>query len=538
MGSPRFLKSAFLPAVLLLSATATTVRAPREGSDGCTVMIAGKGTTVDGSILFVKTEDDSPRDIDRLWFVPRRTHPPGSVVRLLNGGTLPQVAETYAYYWDECPGTPFSNGVLNEWGVAFGSNGCSSKEDSFEEVAARGDIVDGGIGFMLRIVLAERCRTAREAVELAVELIDRFGYAASGRNLNIVGPDEAWQLQMVRGKQYVARRVQDHEVAVIANTFSIRDVDRGDDDNFVCSPRLVEYAIERDWYDPDSGEPFDFAAAYSPARAHTSSSNTDRQWNMARLLNADFHLSWEEAREGRMPVSVIPDRKLTVKDAFDIFRNHYEGTPLDRSGRTEGGEYERSPHRTPAPICNYGTHRTTVIQQRNWLPPEIGTLVWRSLDQPCSSVFVPWYLCSTRIPEEYQRSAEKLSTTRRNLLEFHFDLPPETWELDRESASGVFGYLGGLVDSWYDLTIDFVRERWDRFEALQFELQPAVEKTAIELWEGNPALAREYLSIYTYSRAIEALETARELTDTIEQQLWTSGVRRRIIPPRSESIHR
>lgn len=525
------LKRSTLLAALILCSSALTARAQEEQPHGCTVMIAGKGTTADGSILFVKTEDDSPRDIDRLWYVPRKTHSPGSVVKLRNGGTLPQVAETFAYFWDECPGTAFSNGIINEWGVAFGSNGCSSKEDPFEAVEARGDIVDGGIGFMLRIILAERCRTAREAVELAARLIGRFGYSASGRNLNIVDPNEAWQLQMVRGKQYVARRVRDEEVAIIANTFSIREIDLEDTANFICSPRLVEYAIERGWYDPAGGQPFDFALAYTPERIHTASSNTDRQWNLARLLQNDFPLSWEEARTGAMPVSVVPDRKLTVQDAFAVFRNHYEGTELDRSGRTTGGEYERSPHRTPAPICNYGTHRTTIIQQRSWMPPAIGTLVWRSLDQPCSSVFIPWYLSATRIPEAYHRSPEQLSTTERDLLKFHFDLPPETWELDRESASGIFGYLGGLVDSWYEITIDFVRSRWDAFEILQFDLQPAVEKAALDLWEDDPELAREYLSTYTYSRAVEAIDIARELTATIEQQLWTSGVRRKLIPP-------
>ncbi|MFO7769338.1 MAG: C69 family dipeptidase [bacterium] len=518
--------------LLALCAITAGVQAQEAGLRGCTVMIAGKATTVDGSILFVKTEDDSPRDIDRLWFVPRRAHPPGAVVRLHNGGTIPQVEETYAYFWDECPGTSFSNGVVNEWGVAFGSNGCWSKEDSFEEVAAREDIVDGGLGFRLRLILAERCRTAREAVELAASLIDRLGYAASGRNLNIVGPREAWQLQMVRGKQYVARRVRENEVAIIANTFSIREVDPADRENFVCSPRLIEYAAERGWYDPASGEPFDFARAYAPERAHTAPSNTDRQWEMARLLDRDFPLSRERAREGQMPVSVVPDRRLSVQDAFEVFRSHHEGTDLDRSGRTASEAYRQSPHRNPATICNLGTHRTTVVQQRAGMPADVGTLVWRALDQPCSSVFVPWYLGARRIPEAYQEPGEDLATSRRDLLSFHFELPPETWELDRGSASGIFAYLGGLVDAWYGETIGFVRARWDDFEQVQFDLQPAVEETALRLWERDPAIAREYLSTYTYSRAVEALAVARDLTGAIEQRVWTTGVREELVPPR------
>ena len=515
---------------LLVALATTTLLAQDDPSQGCTVFIAGRNTTVDGSILFVKTEDDGPRDIDYLWYIPRKTYEPGADVQLHNGGSIPQVRETYAYFWDECPGTAFSNGIVNEWGVAFGSNACSSKEGSLEEVAVRGDLVDGGIGFRLRMILAERARTAREAVVMATELLDTYGYTGSGRNLNIVGPNEAWQLQMVRGKQYVARRVQDDEVAIIANTFSIREVDPDDKENFICSPRLIEYAIDRRWYDPASGEEFDFAEAYAPERRHKAPSNTNRQWDLARLLNKDFPITWQEAQTGIMPVSVRPDRKLTLSDVFSIIRSHYEGTELDRSGLTETGEYEKTPHRTPATICNYGSHRTTVVQQRNWLPAEIGTVVWRVLDQPCSSVFVPWYLGVTRIPESFHKAPESLYTTNRDLLDYHFNAPPETWQLDMESASGLFGYLAGLVDAHYASTIDFVQRRWSEFEAIQFDLQPAIENTARQLYEQDVDLAKEFLTTYTYSQALRSLEVGHELIDAIEWYLWGTGVPRKIPP--------
>ena len=38
-----------------------------------------------------------------------------------------------------------------------------------------------------------------------------------------------------------------------------------------------------------------------------------------------------------------------------------------------------------------------MIQQRSALQPAIGTVIWRALDQPCSSVFVPWYLGATDV---------------------------------------------------------------------------------------------------------------------------------------------
>lgn len=484
-------------------------------AEECTVMIAGRKTTFDDSILFIKTEDDGRKEVDYLWYIPRKTHKPGTIVKLQAGGTIPQVKETYAYFWDECPTTSFSNGIVNEWGVAFGSNGCASKEDSVEEVQARGDLVNGGIGFKLRMILAERAKTAREAVMIASSLIDKYGYRASGRNLNIVGPNEAWQLQMARGKHYVARRVKDNEVAIIANTFSIREVDMNDKENFICSPDLVEYAIKRGWYDPDSGEKFDFAKAYAPEKVHTSPSNTHRQWNMARLLNNNFPITWEESEKGVMPVSVKPDRKLSLKDVMEIFRNHYEGTGLDKSQK-----YKTSPHKTPGTICNYGTHRTTVVQQRNWLPPEIGTVTWRALDQPCSSVFVPWYLGATRIPEAFRKAPESLYTTKRDLLDYHFNVPRETWRLDMESASAVFTLLGEIVDADYKRAIGKVRKTWKEFETLEFVLQPVIEESALKLFKQDKALAMEFLTLYSSSQALKSLETAKNLIDEIKLKFW------------------
>jgi dipeptidase len=471
---------------------------------GCTALIAGKNTTADGSILYAKTEDDTMDDIDYLWYVPRQRHEPGSVVRLRNGGTIPQVEETYAYLWDEPPGTDYSSAIVNEWGVAFGSNACTSKEDPVDEVRARGDLADGGLGFELRMILAERSKTAREAVLLAASLLDTYGYNASGRNLNIVGPKEAWQLQMVRGKQYVARRVRDGEVAIIANTYSIRDVDTNDRDNFICSPRLIEYAVQRGWYNPDEGA-FDFAKAYAPEGSHKNPRNTDRQWNMARLLVEDFPITWQAARTGVMPVSVQPDHRLLLADVMAIMRNHYEGTDLYRPDSST-----TSPH-VGATICNNRSHRTAVVQERADLPLEIGTVVWRALDRPCSSVFVPWYLGVRNIPEVFHNAPESFYTTEKDMLAYHFGMPAETWSPNLDTSGGVFKLLTSLVDADYANTIGIVRGEWDAFEETAFRLQPEIERTALALYAGDKALACEFLTDYSNGLAIRSFETAKRL---------------------------
>ncbi len=492
----------------------------------CTVIIAGKNTTEDGSILFGKTEDDSGMEIDYLWHFPRRQHSSGAYLQAnVTGLEIPQVQETYSYLLDACPPTKYSNMVVNEWGVAFGSNGCKSKEGSIGELEKRGQLVDGGIGFMLRIILAQRAKTAHQAVLIAADLIDQYGYRPSGRNLNIVGPDEAWQLQMVRGKHYVARRVRDDEVAVVSNTFSIREVDMEDRENFVVSPDLIDYAEKQGWYDPETDGEFDFAEAYADEENHTSNSNNHRQWILAKAMNKNFPVSVERAEMGDMPVSFRPKEKLSVEDIMDVLRNHYEGTSLDKS---ENHRY--SPHHTPHTVCRYSTHKAAVIQQRSNMPVDIGTVIWRALGQPCQSVFVPWYLGTQEIPEVYMKKSyyrtgksqtELISdeATNASFASWHLNFP--RWkhrETDVNTASCIFHALGKLVDAHYQENHPLIRKRFDRMEQQALRMQPLVEEKALNLYKEDPQRALDYITKYTTNQAIEAYEKAQSLTIRLMNQ--------------------
>lgn len=482
-------------------------------------------TTINGSIIFAKTEDDSPRSMDYLWYIPRKYHTEGTVIKLTNGAEISQVRMTYAYFWDQCPRTSFSNMVINEWGVALGSNGCASKEDSVEAVEKRGGLKNGGIGFYLRFILAQRAKTARQAVEIAAEILDEYGYRASGRNLNIVGPNEAWQLQMVRGKQYVARRVKEDEVVFIANTFSIREVDPEDEEDFICSPQLINYAEKRGWYDPEREGKFDFAKAYAPERIHKASSNTRRQWSMAKQVNKEFPLTLEQAENGEMPVSTKPDRKLSVFDIMEIFRSHYEGTELDKS---DG--YEKSPHKTgERTICCFGTHRTTLVEQRSWFPPEVGTVIWRALGLPCSSGFVPWYLGTRTIPPAYQNAPIEFRGESMNAAEYNFNLPEDINQLDFESASCVFGVLSGLVDSDYRILHKDIKKRWRQFEEKAMKMRNELDQKLEELFKKDRDTAQMFMDSFSSHMALESLNIAKIMIKKIQWNLWGTGLGKRVV---------
>ncbi|MBN1509020.1 MAG: C69 family dipeptidase, partial [Sedimentisphaerales bacterium] len=188
----------------------------------CFSVVVGKNTSTDGCVIVGHNEDDAGPQLVNHHKVPRQTHPPSTMVTLRDGGSLEQVSQTWSYLWSEMPGLSFSDSYLNEWGVTVCSDNCPSRED-------KPQITDGGIGYMLRRLVAERARTAREGVLLAGSLVERFGYVDSGRTYIIADPNEGWLFCAVHGKHWLARRVPDNEVALVANTYTIRNVDLKDD---------------------------------------------------------------------------------------------------------------------------------------------------------------------------------------------------------------------------------------------------------------------------------------------------------------------
>ncbi len=483
----------------------------------CFTVLVGKKASSDGSVLFGHNEQYGGRRIVNYWVVPRIKHEPGELVKLKNGGTLPQVEETFAFIWLQNVGAEFGDSYFNEWGVVVSSDACPTREDSYEELCERGDITDGGITYMLRRLIAERAKTAREGVKIAGELLSRFGYSSSGRSYVIADPEEAWILAVSRGKNWIAQRCPDDEVVLLPNLHIIgEEADLNDKANVMASPGLIDYAVKRGWYDPGSGTPFSFKDAFNPQPrpgSFLSQYGCDpRQWYAQSSVLGKFI---ELPLKGSLPFSVKPARKITVADVVRILRSHSEGSPFDESEGYQKG----SPHlvRSPANICSKTTQEGAVYQLRSWLPREIGCLVWRTTAAPCVNPLTPWYLGITETPESYRKSIP----LKKNLdIEYHFNYPQEYLRFDSDFAFDVFNELENLVERDYKRAIKKVRHAWDRFEETQFELQPEIEKKALAIYQEDKEEARKFLTDYTHSRAMLVFFKAKDLISELKTWLW------------------
>jgi dipeptidase len=459
----------------------------------CFTVLAGKNTTADGSVLLAHNEDDHGRLLVNVYKVPAQEHSKGELVAINNGATLPQVKNTPAMLWLEIPEADFADAYMNEYGVAVTSDSCPSRED-------RPELVKGGIGFMLRRLIAERAQTARDGVRIAAELVSQFGYNASGRTYIIADAREGWLMHVVKGKHWIARRVPDNEVAVIANCYTIGPVELSDTKNVLASPDIIEYAIQRGWYDPEKDGDFDFARAYSDPTNLTAMGNVLRQWQGTNLLAAKSHKV-----EERLPFSFKPRHKVHLNDLFRVLRDHYEGTEYDLSDHYKAGSPNSGKNRT---ICTESTQYAFVAQLRDWLPAEIANAAWICFRRPDSNAFSPWYIAGSRFPDGY--CLESAADALKN----HFSpLSAQALE-DTNLAFNTYARLSELVDKQYKNRIDKTLKLWRNHEDFLFRDVEDHEKEFIYLLKTNKTLAQKMIANYLegleYQKWFLALELLKE----------------------------
>jgi dipeptidase len=450
----------------------------------CYAVVVGRAASADGSVLVGHNEENGGERV--LWFhkIPRQQHPAGAVVRLEAGGQLDQVPETWACLWSENPGLGYSDGYLNEWGVAVVSDGCPTREDGYAELVQRGEIREGGIGYMLRRLVALRAKTARQGVELIGQLVERFGYADSGRTYVVADPQEAWLVAVVRGRRWVAQRVPDDKVVILPNVHIIGEVDLADADNFRGSADLISYAVARGWFDPDRGEPFSFRGVYQkPGRLAPDR----RQFRVQEMVTGRA-MTWPPGEP--LPFAVTPHKKLAVPDVVAVLRNREGLVPL--FGKT--------------------TQESAVFQLRAALPAEIGCIYWRTACRPDVSVLTPWYVGVTSTPNECGRRPVELATLLS--LEHHFQPPPSTFAPDPRLAWWKFRHLAAFVDEDYAPRIEPVRAAWSNMEQRLFREQASLEAEALDLWRTDPDAARELLTQYSAKVAAEAHALADKYGNT------------------------
>jgi dipeptidase len=451
----RLLVLALLPMALFPDLLPQRIDAAAKASAGCTTIIVGKKATADGSVIMAHNEDYGDNDCMHLAHHPPETHAPGEVIRFAFV-TVPQVPHTYAYTAVEMysgkrlgmPPATFLDG-MNEHGLSLASNCIDCREPSKP--------FNRGLGWPeIGQLVLQRCKTAREAVELCGRLIDQYTFNGfentECKNLTFLMADanEGWILEATR-RHWVAKRCPDDGGIFYANQAQINT------EYDLASADLVSYAAAHRWYDPNSGKQFSFKEAYGKGLGKPFS--TMREVRARELLAARMGL-------------------ITVQHLMAVLRDHYEGK----------ADY-RIPHRkTPRSICASATQSSQVYHLRGDKPRELGCVMWSLGSSPCSGVYTPiWAGYKGGTPAEWLRGSDSFSTDSA------------WWAF--ESIQRILAPSGNSKNAFWDREWPTMRERWSAVEKGRADEVAALESDAMKLWQqGSPAEGCKLLTDYSNSR--------------------------------------
>ncbi len=468
---------------------------------GCTNLIAGPKATVDGSV-FVTYAADSHNLYGMLTHTPAADHPKGAMRKVIEWdtnkplGEIPQPAHTYNVV-----------GNINEHQVAIGESTWGGHNELVDTTG--NSIID--YGSLIQIAL-ERSKTAREAIRVMTDLVDKYGYASSGESFSIADKNEVWVLEMIgkgaeKGAVWIAVRIPDNAISGHANEPRIRKVDYKDKDNVLYSKDMISFARKRGYFN-GKDEDFSFADAYSTHDAGTRRGCDGRVWSFFRRYNpdADKYFAWvNNDGDEPMPLYVIPDRKLTVKDMQDSMRDHFEGTPYEMTSDIGAGPYHVPYRWRPMEFevdgKTYTNERAIATQQTGWsfvsqsradMPDPVGGVLWFGTDDTNTTVYMPIYCSVTEVPEQ-------LGEGDVNTFDFNSNFWMNTW-------------VANQAYERYDRMIPDIRKVQNRLEDNYRDSRPEVEKELVALYTaGNTDALRDKVNAESKAIAKEATDSYRDL---------------------------
>jgi dipeptidase len=512
----------------------------------CTNYLVTKGASVDGSTMISYAADSHIR-YGELYWRPAADWPEGSMVTLYDRGTakplgqIPQPAHTYQV-----------TGFMNEHQVAIGETTFGGRPELEDSTG----IVDYG---SLMFLALQRSKTAREAIQVIAELVDKYGYSSSGESFSIGDPNEVWIMEIVgkgtslatdkktqksyntnKGAVWVAVRIPDGYISAHANqaritTFPLENKTTSiSSKNFnlinnpgvevIYSHDVISFARSKGYFTGKDTE-FSFSDTYAPLTFDNIRFCEIRVWSAFKDVNKDMIKYYDYAKgdltQERMPLYIKPDKKLSPRDLMQFKRDYLQGTELDMTQDIGAGPFG-SPYRWRPLTWEYeGTEyfneRVTVTQQtgfsfiaqmRSWLPDHIGGINWFGVDDAGSTVYVPFYCGITSVPYTFaEGNGDMLTYTD-------------------DAAFWVFNRVAHFKYLFYNRVMPEIAKVQDQLESSFATEVARVDQEALALYKTDPLQAREYLTKYSEKAANSTVKRWKELDNFLLVKFLDGNVKR------------
>lgn len=469
--------------LLTLALTVAGAIAGREAS-ACTNFIITRGASTDGSIMVTYAADSHQLYGCLYKYTPaKRAAAMMPVYEWDTGkylGDIPQAEVTYS-----------TVGNMNEHSLIITETTFGGREELVDP--------EGRVDYGSLIYIAlQRARTAREAIDVIVDLANTYGYASSGESFSIADTEEAWIMELIgkgpgnKGIVWVARRIPDGYICAHANQARITTFPKDDPENCLYAPDVISFAREKGYYSGDDAD-FSFCDAYAPLNFSAMRACEARVWSFFRTFAddmdkyVDYAMGYNAAN--RMPLWVKPAAKISPKQVFDAMRDHFEGTPMDMTKDLGAGghglPYRWRPMSFEVDGKEYINERATATQQTGfWMvgqarPGKTGIL-WFGVDDAATSCLTPIYCNTTEVPECFAEG-------NGSMLEY-----------SPTSAFWLFNRVTNFAYLRYDMMSADIRKVVDFWERSMLEAVAGVDWTV----EGmSPKQQRKHLTQFSVNTA-------------------------------------
>lgn len=471
-------------------------------AEACTNFIATKGATKDGSVFVTYSADDYGLFMKLVHF-PAGIHAKGEKREIIDYDS----GESHGFI-DEAPVTYNVIGNINEYQVSIGETTYGGREEMID----KNGIIDYGSLMYLGL---QRSKTAREAIKVMTELVDKYGYNSSGESFTIADPNEVWIMEMMGcggdAKQkvvWVAVRIPDGMISGHANQARIGQFSTYNTE-VITSKNCIKFARSKGWFTGTDKE-FNWKMAYDAPDFGGRRFCEARVWSyFNHFTDMSKWLPWALGKDPNaedMPLWVSPNKKIEVSDMQNSMRDHYEGTALSMNEDLGQGnwdmpyrptplqfEYNGKKYFTERPASTQQSAFSYVCQLRSWLPREIGGIIWFANDDGNMSPYVPVYCSSTVQPECFNTpGADAVTFSNKN-------------------AFWVCNWVSNMVYPRYSQMFPSLKEVRDSLDNSYFANQIKVEAKAQEIYKSNKAAAVKYLNDYSITKGEEMINRWNKL---------------------------
>lgn len=500
-------------------------------SEACTNYLVTKGASTDGSTMISYAADSHIR-YGELYWRPAADWPEGTMVTLYDRGTaeplgqIPQAPHTYQVI-----------GFMNEHQVAIGETTFGGREELVDTSA----VVDYG---SLMFLALQRAKTAREAIQVIGELVNKYSYASSGESFSIGDPNEVWIMEIVgkgtrmvldkksgkminadKGAVWVAIKIPDGYISAHANHARITNfqLDNGStsisnrnfkllnkpDIETIYAHDVITYARAKGYFTGKDPE-FSFSDVYAPVNFEAARFCELRVWSVFNHVNSGMQKYYDYATgatgKERMPLYIKPDRKLSTQDLMSFKRDYLQGTELDMSQDIGAGPFGM-PYRWRPLTWKYNNHeyfneRVTVTQQtgfsfiaqmRNWLPDPIGGIFWFGVDDAGSTIYMPFYCGILKVPHCVAEGNGDMLT------------------YSETAAFWVFNRVAHFKYLFFDRVMPDLTKVQSELENRFASEIPDMDKSVMQLWKTDQEKARQQLTMYCNMTAQTTVDRWRTL---------------------------